>query len=72
MSNAFLYSTALRRLIDLIRSHFSVTGAAKRPGSLFCLLHPLQLSPHHRLPRLPVCMVSFSPLIFAHLFTQTK
>ena len=55
MCNAFFHSMALRRLI---RSHFSVTGAAEScPTSLFCLRHPLQLSPHHRLPCLPVCMV---------------
>ena len=54
------------RLIDLIRSHFSVTGAAECPATLFCFIHLLQLSPHHRLPRLPVCMVSFSPLVLTH------
>ena len=50
----------------LIRSHFSVTEAAKCRASLYCLRQPLQLSPYHRLPRLPVCMVSLSSLVPTH------
>jgi hypothetical protein len=58
--SSILIIFSLSTLRHLIHSHFFVTGAAKCPASLFCLRHLPQLSPHHRLLRLPVCLVSFA------------